>query len=188
MPAPTNSPVVTSVPLSGLQFLLGEVTNQYQPTRVSSWQVVIPTSALGNEAVAGFAAFTVDGVTVTRGSTVTVTPEFFVGFFADYSFWEGNVGSNPYTETMGGQFLAPVCGMGSIYVYNSTAISPAIASGLLVVTSITTGTTPAGILVGSVIQGATPAGATVCDISNQCFVRFAQPTVGAGVLVEMVQK
>lgn len=184
MPAPTNSPVVSSVPLYGPNYVMGEVTNQYQPTRVDSMQVVIPNSLLGNEAIAGYAAFTVDGVTVTRGVT-SLTLTNFCGFFADYSFWEGNAGTNPYVETMGGTFLAPVCGIGSIYVYNSSAISPVVASGLKVVLVTTDAV---NFPVGSVFQGSPGAVTGSLDISSQCFVKTAQTVVGAGVLLELVQK
>lgn len=185
MPAPTNNPVISSIPLAGPSFLLGEVTNQYQPTKIGSWNVVIPTVLLGNEAVAGYAAFTSDGVTATRGVSGYSTANF-LGFFANYNFWEGDVGTNPYTETLGGQFQAPVCNIGSIYVYNSTAISSAVGAGLNVVLAVSSGVTPAAILVGSVVQGS-PLSSTVLNVSSLVRARSAQTVVGAGVLVDLVQ-
>ena len=186
MVAPNNAPVVTSVPLTGPAFLLGEVTNQYQPTKLSTWAVVIPGSLLGNEVQAGFAAFTADNVTVTKGASGYTLPNF-LGFVENQYFQEGDPGSNPYTETWGSKFAVSVCEIGSIYVYNSTAISASVSSGLKVVLTVTGGTTPAAILVGSIIQGADPSGATTLDISTVCRVRTAQTTVGGGVLLDVLK-
>lgn len=186
MPAPTNSPVITSVPLFGPNFVIGEVTNQFQPVRVSSQPIVIPTPLLGNEAIAGYAAFQTDITNTTRGFS-GATIKNLVGIFANYQLWEGDVGTNPYTETMGGQNLVPVCNIGSIYAYNSSAIATTVSSGLNVVLSITSGTTPAAVTVGSFYQGSTPAGATLLDVSSVCKVRTAQTTPGGGFLVDILQ-
>lgn len=186
MVAPNNAPVVTSVPLTGPNYLLGEVTNQYQPTKLRTWKVVIPGSLLGNEAQAGYAAFTADGSTVTKGASGYTLPNF-LGFFENQYFQEGDPATNPYTETFGSNFLVSVCEIGSIYVYNSTAISASVSSGLKVVLTVTTGTTPAAIIVGAIIQGSDPSGATTLDISTVCRVRFAQTTVGGGVLVDVLK-
>jgi hypothetical protein len=186
MVAPTNQPVVSSVPLYGPNFLIGQTTNLYQPIKSETWNVVIPNPLIGNEAQAGFAAFTADNVTVTRGVSGNTLANF-VGFFEQQYFNEWDVGSLTGQDTLGNAFTTAVLSMGSIYVYNSTAISEAISSGLKVVLSITTGTTPAAILVGAIIQGADPAGSTTLDISTVCRVRTAQTVVGAGVLLDIIK-
>ena len=186
MVAPTNNPVVSSIPLVGPSFLLGEVTNQYQPVKLSTWSVVIPGTLLGNEAQAGYAAFTADGVTVTRGAS-GYTLANFVGFFENQYFNEWDPGSLTGTDTLGNNFTTTVCSIGSIYVYNSTAIAATVSSGLKVVLTITTGTTPAAIQVGSIIQGADPAGSSTLDISSVCKVRSTQTVVGGGVLLAVLQ-
>lgn len=186
MTAPTNAAVVSTVPLYGPSYLLGEVTNQYQPVKLTTWDVVIPSVLLGNEAIAGYAAFTADGSTVTRGAS-GYTLANFVGFFENQYFNEWNVGSLTGQDTLGNYFTTSICSIGSIYVYNSTAISAAISSGLKVVLTVTSGTTPAAILVGAIIQGSDPAGSTTLDISSVCKVRTAQTVVGGGVLIDVLQ-
>lgn len=189
MPAPNSSAVVTSVPLYGPNFVLGQVTNQYQPVKVSTWDAVIPSPTIGTEPIAGYAAFTTDNVTVTRGSsgnTSSLALKNLVGFFANYNVWEGDVGTNPYTETLGGQFTVPVCEIGSVYVYNSNAISLSVSSGLYVVTAVSSGVTPAGTIVGSVVQSS-PMSATLLDISSVARVRTAQTVVGGGCLIDILK-
>ena len=187
MVAPNNSPVVTSVPYSGPYAVLGQLSDRGSPTYIPTYSVVIPNTLLGNEWLPGYAAFTADGVNTNRGVS-TYTLANFLGFFASIYIQEGNVGTNPYTTTFSNNFVVPVCKLGTIFVYNSTAISSAISSGLSVVTSVTTGTTPAAIQVGSVIQGATPAGATVVDISTVATVLASQTVVGAGVFLHVSNK
>ncbi len=185
MPAPTQAAVISSIPLYGPSFVLGQVTNQYQPTKVSTWDAVIPASLLGNEAIAGYAAFTSDGVTVTRGFSTDTSLKFFVGIFANYNFWEGDAGTNPYNETFSGQFTVPVCSIGSIYVYNSTAVSTAIsASNTLnvVISAVSPGVTP----IGSFCQGS-PVGTTLLDVSSICKVKVGSVTAGTGILIDVIQ-
>jgi hypothetical protein len=185
MPSPTNSPLISSVPLKGASFILGEVTNQYQPTKVSTYNVVIPGVLVGNEAKAGYSAFTVDGLSVTRGST-GLTAANFVGFFASYNYAEGDAGSNPYSVTQGDNFTVPVCQAGSVYVHNCTVVSSSVASGLKVVlVSSNQVTYP----VGSVFQGTDPVPVTSSlDISSAVKVIAPSSVVGAGVLVSVLQK
>lgn len=182
MVAPTNAPVVSSVPLFGPSFLLGQVTNLYQPTKLATWNVVIPSSLLGNEAQAGYAAFTSDGVTVTRGFSGAALANF-VGFFENQYFNEWNVGSLSGSDTLGNYFTTTVCSQGSIYVYNSTAMVETVASGLGVIT-VYSGSA-ANVFVGAVVQG-TVTNATILDISSVAKVRSTQPTVGGGVLIDVL--
>lgn len=186
MTVPTNAPVVSSVPLTGAAFLLGETTNQFQPLKLSTWNVVIPGSLVGNEVIAGYACFTADGVTVTRGASGYTLPNF-VGFAENQYFNEYDPGSLTGADTLGNKFQISVCSIGSIYVYNSTAIAATISSGLKIVLTITTGTTPAAIQVGSIIQGSDPAGSTTLDVSSVCKVRTAQTVVGGGVLIDILK-
>ena len=181
MTAPTNNPVVSSIGLSGPTYLLGEVTNQYQPVKLSTWNVVIPSSLLGNEAAAGYAAFTTDNVTVTRGST-GLTLKNLVGVFENQYFNEWSVGSLTGTDTLGNYFTVSVCSIGSISVYNGTAISLSVASGL----SVALVSTNSAVTVGSFYQGS-PTYVTGLDVSAVFRPRTAQSTVGAGFLVDILQ-
>lgn len=187
MVAPSNSPVVTSVPLTGPSYLLGEVSNVFQPLKDTTYFASIPGSLVGNEVKAGFACFTTDQINVTRGTSGSTLAQF-VGFAELMSFNEYDPGSLTGALTLGDKFSVPVLQIGSIYVYNSTAIVTTVASGLKVVTSITTGTTPSTILVGAVIQGADPSGSTTVDISTVAKVRTANSTVGLGVLIDILVK
>lgn len=185
MVAPSTSALWATVPYSGPSAVLGDVVDRGSPTYISGQcPVVIPDVLVGNEWKVGFAAFKDDNETFNRGVS-TYTLANFWGFFENIESQEGNPGTNPWQATFGGTLLVPVARSASIYVYNSTAISAAISSGLSVVTSVTTGTTPAAILVGAVIQGATPAGATVVDVSSKCSVLTANTTVGGFVQIRV---
>jgi hypothetical protein len=186
MTAPTNQPVVSSVPLYGPAFILGEVTNQYQPTTLTTWPVVIPSPLVGNEAIAGYAAFTQDGVTANRGVQLESLINF-LGFFENQYFNEWDVGSLTGSDTLGNNFTVSVCSVGSIYVYNASPMSP-VPGGVNVISSITVGTTPPGITVGMVFQGAPIPGVNWVDISSVCRVKFAQAVIGGGVLVSLLNK
>ena len=186
MVAPTNNPVVSSVPLYGPSYLLGETTNQFQPLKSSTWNVVIPSPLLGTEVIAGYACFTTDGASVLNsGSGFTLAN--LVGFAENQYFNEWDVGSLTGSDTLGDYFTISVCEIGTIYVYNSTAIVTTISSGAKIVLTVTGGTTPAAIKLGSLIQGSDPAGSTTLDVSTVVKIRTANSTGGGGVLVDILK-
>ena len=180
MPAPTNQPVVTSVPLAGKNRYLGLVTHNYQPTRIPTYQATIPTVLLGNEVQAGYACFTLDGINVTKGSAAITSVTQLVGFAVAKEFNEFDIGSLNQQQTVNSQFLVPSMAMGSMYVATSGAINPVnLSTGedLMIVTS-TTGATP-GYVVGSVFQGsstALPTGLTAVVITGYATIKEVVPS------------
>ena len=186
MTAPTNQPVVSSIPYFGPSFILGQTTNDYQPLKVGSWNVVIPSVLIGNEAKVGYAAFTLDNVTVNCGdATGNQGIPNLVGVFLNYFYQEGDVGSLTYNATFGNNFQVPVLGTGSVYAYNSGPISATVADGIHIVKSVSS--TAYNSLLGSFYQSAnTPTGvSTGLDVSAYFRVRSAQATAGAGFLLEI---
>lgn len=168
MTAPTNAPVVSSIPYFGPAYLLGQSNDEYQPLKVSSWNVIIPNPLIGNEAKAGFAAFTVDGVNVTCGTAGALLPNL-VGIFQNQYYQEGDVGSLTYNATFGNNFQAPILAQGAIYAFNSTAINVATAltAGATTALQVVLATTNATLFpVGSFFQGTAPGAVTAqLDVS-----------------------
>lgn len=185
MVAPSNSPVVTSVPLAGSSYVLGEVTDAFGPLKSQTYYASIPGTLLGNEVAAGFACFTTDQVLVTKGSA-GFTLANFIGFAQLFTYQEWDPGSLSGAFSLPSKFSVPVLRIGSIYVYNSSAIVTTVSSGAKIIIT-NDGTTPAA-LVGSVWQGADPAGCTTVDVSTVVNIRTANITVGGGILLDILRK
>jgi hypothetical protein len=207
MTAPTNNPVVSSIPYVGPLLLLGQTTNEYQPSVIRTWNVIIPTPLIGNEAQVGYAAFTADGITVNRGIGTSATLTQFVGVFANQYFQEGDVGSLTYNTTFGNTFTVPVVSQGSVFCYNGSAISASYyaTAGSVNPLSVALVSTSATCPVGAFFQGTAPSGVTVsldvssvCRPTNQAYSFYpssgygqgapgSQTVVGAGFLIDILK-
>lgn len=193
MTAPTNAPVVSSISLSGPAYLIGQTTNEYQPLKINTWSVAIPSVLLGNEARVGFAAFSTDAVHVyTAPASAALGLLQLVGVFTNQYYQEGNPGSLYYTTTMGSNFQAPVLCEGSIYAYNSGPIDPVLflqGGPTSVLKAVATSTDP-NYPVGSFFQGADPSLVVGVDVSS--FMRprtigTVTSNVGSGFLLDVLK-
>lgn len=142
----------------------------------------IPNSEIGNEPVEGFAAFSDDGTTATRG-LASHTLNNFKGFFAKKTFSDDR--ANPDYISLSSNFPVPICARGRICVFAATPIFTRPTEPTYVITAV-----PAGskYLVGSLAQGTPPTGVTFLDISSACRVKTGAAKPNNLVLVDILIK
>lgn len=193
MVAASFSPVIKSVPLRGATHVLGQAENLFSPISVDTYYFV-PSAATATApgVKAGYAAFSVDGTSVLRG-TASTNINTFAGFALAKGLNEGDPGTNPYTSTMGSpvdaggiNITVPVIRQGSVWVKSTVNISAAPATTTYVLTG---GSSATDAQIGTIFQGSLPANVTGIDITNYITVKTVESQADGSydVLLELMQ-
>jgi len=172
-----------SFTLRGTDSELGQIIDSdYFPTKLSTYFANIPNPILGNEPIAGYGAFSLDGMIAIEGNS-SCTIDNFLGFFAQKDYTDVRY-SNNYINA-GDIFSVPVLSRGRICVYAATSIllRPEIKTYLI--TSVPN-TVLSPFVPGAIAQGTLPAGVTYIDITDYCRIKTGNKCAGNGVIIDIL--